>query len=500
MASTNEVRDMFSKYGEVINISATQSRDFNSKAYMLVEMGTLEQAKTARERIYLRDDNREKRYRLGDRDCELVILIKAPKKEPGHGYQKQSQQHAGMNPNASQMYQQQGQYQGQQGYQQRQQPPYQQYPQNQSNPQYNQYNQQQQQQYGYNKPPYGGDNKNFRQQQQQNYYNNPNAQGQGQGQGTQANYGGQRDFNQVNVQPPTVPNPNQRQGFPPQNIPGQQGSFMQGQGAQQANRYSPTGAIPPNQILPTSPGGQNFSPGMVQNRQFPGGAGGPNPNYFPPGSSNPPYNMQNMAQGQVQGQGQTYPVAGNPTGSVEKRPDEQKKGSSFGLLDTLQGLLAQKNQAPKEAEKQEEPIIKAAPAAVIEEEVPEGETIWSGFITKNKQNRVGVDANLITGDELILKDYFNLNISHRTLYDEVSKREPRTIVVFVPTNGTQASLFEEYKKYFEEKSRAGVVTLKKNVLYLMPPCEEAFKIHKFGQNEILGVFTDNGEVIKESIS
>ena len=69
-------------------------------------------------------------------------------------------------------------------------------------------------------------------------------------------------------------------------------------------------------------------------------------------------------------------------------------------------------------------------------------------------------------------------------------------MVFVPTNGTQESLFEEYKKYFEEKQRAGVVTLKKNVLYLMPPCEEAFKIHKFGQNEMLGVFTDNGEVIK----
>lgn len=69
-------------------------------------------------------------------------------------------------------------------------------------------------------------------------------------------------------------------------------------------------------------------------------------------------------------------------------------------------------------------------------------------------------------------------------------------MVFVPANGTQLSLFEEYKKYFEEKQRAGVVTLKKNTLYLLPPCEEAYKIHKIGQNEILGIFTDNSEVVK----
>jgi hypothetical protein len=505
VTSTHDIKDMFSKYGEVVNVSLAQSRDFNSKPYALVEMGTLEQAKMARERIYLRDDNREKRYRLGDRDCELSILIKAPNKEPGNVYQNQPQQHAGFNPNAAkQMYQQGGQYQGgQQGYQQRQ--PYQQYPQggqpNLQNPQYNQYNQQQQQ-FGFNKPPYG-DNKNFR---QQNYYNqNASAQNVPGGYGAQQQQQ-QPGFNQMNVQPPTVPNPTQpRQvGYPPQNIQ-TQGTFMPNQGAQ-ANRYSPGGALP-GQLLPTSPGGQNYSPGMAQNRPFTAGGVGPNPSYFPPGSSNPPFNMQTMSQGQQQG----YPSAGvgvgvsagNPTGSVEKKPDEQQKASSFGLLDTLQDLLAQKNQqqqqqATKEPEKQVEVQKVATPVAAFDEE-NEPQTIWSGFITKNKQNRVGVDANLVSGDELILKDYFNLNISHRTLYEEVTKKDPKTIAVFVPANGTQLSLFEEYKKYFEEKQRAGVVTLKKNTLYLLPPCEEAYKIHKIGQNEILGIFTDNSEVVKESI-
>jgi len=176
----------------------------------------------------------------------------------------------------------------------------------------------------------------------------------------------------MGVQPPTVPNPSQQRqvGYPPQNIQ-TQGTYMQNQGAQ-ANRYSPGGAMPQaGQMLPTSPGGQNYSPGIAQTRQYPTGGVGPNPSYFPPGSSNPPFNMQTMNQGQG------YPgagagvgagvVAGTPTGSVEKRPDEQQKGSSFGLLDTLQDLLAQKNQqqqAPKEPEKPEEIQKTATPIAV----------------------------------------------------------------------------------------------------------------------------------------
>ena len=40
-----------------------------------------DQAKLARKRIYFQDDKKEKRQRLGDRNCELAILTKAKKKE-----------------------------------------------------------------------------------------------------------------------------------------------------------------------------------------------------------------------------------------------------------------------------------------------------------------------------------------------------------------------------------------------------------------------------------
>jgi len=40
---------------------------------------------------------------------------------------------------------------------------------------------------------------------------------------------------------------------------------------------------------------------------------------------------------------------------------------------------------------------------------------WSGFITKSKKNRVGVDAHLIYGKDIALSDY-NLNINFRTTF------------------------------------------------------------------------------------
>ncbi len=50
------------------------------------------------------------------------------------------------------------------------------------------------------------------------------------------------------------------------------------------------------------------------------------------------------------------------------------------------------------------------------------EIIWSGYITKNKQGRVGVDAIVNKGDDSVFQGDFNLNISHRAPFDEVLKR------------------------------------------------------------------------------
>ena len=124
------------------------------------------------------------------------------------------------------------------------------------------------------------------------------------------------------------------------------------------------------------------------------------------------------------------------------------------------------------------------------------EHYWSGFLTRNKQHRVGVDASLVRGKEAPFEEY-NLNISHRTFYDEVLKKVFKSVVVFTPSNELMNKNFEDYINYFNEKKRAGVVTTKNYLLYLMPPCEEADKIYHIQGLQILGVLVDINAPIVE---
>ena len=46
--------------------------------------------------------------------------------------------------------------------------------------------------------------------------------------------------------------------------------------------------------------------------------------------------------------------------------------------------------------------VETEAAPKVEEEVVEDETQWSGFFTRNKKHRVGVDAKFLTGKEHLL--------------------------------------------------------------------------------------------------
>eukprot|EP00826_Nyctotherus_ovalis_P005363 TRINITY_DN1120_c0_g1_i1.p1 TRINITY_DN1120_c0_g1~~TRINITY_DN1120_c0_g1_i1.p1 ORF type:complete len:210 (+),score=46.53 TRINITY_DN1120_c0_g1_i1:73-702(+) len=121
------------------------------------------------------------------------------------------------------------------------------------------------------------------------------------------------------------------------------------------------------------------------------------------------------------------------------------------------------------------------------------DSLWSGFITKNKQNRVGVDAYLVSGD---LAEYFtdyNLNISHRTSLEEVKRIGPAIfgVVVFVIQNETQASIFASYIDYFGKKQCVGIVPIKSNILiYLVPPCDFTKKYINTKESFMLGLLAD----------
>ena len=168
-----------------------------------------------------------------------------------------------------------------------------------------------------------------------------------------------RGFNPSSAQPPSQTNPNYPPNFPKTgapNIPTSYGSNITP--GTQPNMMNPMPSLPGN------PNVQTYSP--VQNRQFPPNVS-PGSKYYPsPGGNPPPYNPSGPIGSAVPSQG----LGNEPQGgtSAEKKTEEAKKAGGFGLLDTLQDLLAQKA-APKEAQTQAQAQLPKGeePKKVIEE-------------------------------------------------------------------------------------------------------------------------------------
>jgi RNA recognition motif-containing protein len=108
------------------------------------------------------------------------------------------------------------------------------------------------------------------------------------------------------------------------------------------------------------------------------------------------------------------------------------------------------------------------------------ELFWSGFITKEKKNNVGVDGYLLSGDskmameEIFTLGFHNLNLTHKTNVKEVLTKTPLAIILMIPSNPTQKARFQdEYRAYFKDKKIIGIVKhLRGKIIYLFPWYEE----------------------------
>lgn len=107
---------------------------------------------------------------------------------------------------------------------------------------------------------------------------------------------------------------------------------------------------------------------------------------------------------------------------------------------------------------------------------------------------MGVDAYLYSGseDDLLDQNLFNLNISHKTNFDEAIRRESKGIIIFSPSNCTQKSKFEDYSNYFKKRKIAGIVNhFKDQILYILPPCKQARELApEMNDDNLLGLFVD----------
>lgn len=88
--------------------------------------------------------------------------------------------------------------------------------------------------------------------------------------------------------------------------------------------------------------------------------------------------------------------------------------------------------------------------------------LWSGFFTRSGKLKVGVDIFQLRYD---CSDYlhdFNYNITHKLSFEEILRKPILGIVAISPQNETQLENFDEYLNYFNEKQKAGVVTMRNN--------------------------------------
>jgi len=117
--------------------------------------------------------------------------------------------------------------------------------------------------------------------------------------------------------------------------------------------------------------------------------------------------------------------------------------------------------------------------------------IWSGFITRNKKYRVGVDAYKVSGDhnEQFLNEY-NLNVSHRTLAEDIDKYEIQGVVALIPQNETQEEMFQNHLGYFNTKDRIGMVYLKNGLMFLIPQGPVSKRYFTEERPHMLGIFID----------
>lgn len=132
----------------------------------------------------------------------------------------------------------------------------------------------------------------------------------------------------------------------------------------------------------------------------------------------------------------------------------------------------------------------------------EERNIWSGFVTRNKQHRVLMEAYVVGdvhGDSRVLErvgQYLsdqdhNLNVSHRTNCEDVTRHPAQGVVAFIPQNNTQEKQFQEYIDYFTAKQRVGLCFLRNGVMFLLPPGETSRQYFETDrQIHMVGVFGD----------
>jgi hypothetical protein len=175
---------------------------------------------------------------------------------------------------------------------------------------------------------------------------------------------------------------------------------------------------------------------------------------------------------------------------------ENKSQNVNDLIQNALSLIKSQTTSNEEQEENDISSIRDTPNAFEKDYSLEEENlknIWGGFLTKNKKDRVCVDAYQIRNECTdYLNSEYNLNVSHRTQFEDIVKRPIIGIIAFSPQNATQCEIFQDYINYFNEKNRVGLINLKNEmILYLVPPSDFSRKFYQNPRKHLLGIFVNS---------
>jgi len=111
----------------------------------------------------------------------------------------------------------------------------------------------------------------------------------------------------------------------------------------------------------------------------------------------------------------------------------------------------------------------------------EKELIWSGFLSRSKKHRVGVDAYRVKGTFEFPESLYHLDISYRSPYPDSASF--KSLLLLEADNETQEAEFKKYIEYFETRGKAGFIPLGKQSLYIVPPGDFAKTICPYINNK-----------------
>ena len=133
----------------------------------------------------------------------------------------------------------------------------------------------------------------------------------------------------------------------------------------------------------------------------------------------------------------------------------------------------------------------------------ESQAVWSGFVQKNTKMLTGVDAIMLKGNahELLDDSIFNLNITYKADFSDLSDTEIAGVAYFKPTFETYREVFTELFDYFKGKEvLGGVKNVSRYSLYIaagpehlpmdLPGCPKNVLVGVFVRREQVADWTD----------